>query len=572
MQVPAAPLARPAAPAGAPNHPWQPCSVGLNRPAAATCPPLQLLATEPTLGLPGSPTSCPAASDHFDCLGDALEEQAKLLEELDFCPASPAAAVRAAVQPSPASALCAAGLDALHLDPATDEDDAAVQYAMAAAAAAAAEQRAAGSASADGAAVASGGGEPCTPQRHSGHDSSWNESPLGTSGLDYGEVQSPAPLPLIAAAPAPAAARRPPLQMAIDNAQRVRLGHLPTPGAWRGCGRSAWCSLKPTHFGGCNATAVVPGLLAYPSQELFESGVNIEELCRVPDELAAHLIPDDESEGCTEQAACAAGDALSSGKRRAEEGCEEGATHSQSLSGCGGTASSGAPGEGEDQCSAGSRAAKRARGDASNDAVVAAVGALALGMNPAMMPPELRASAVSLAVAVHEGPACSRMVPVPVPQPEPEPAQPAAAPSSAVPKFAPPVPPVGSAAARNRGRPAGAPRLKPLPPPPPPPPPAPVAHLPSKPVTRQRNMSHPFAASSAPSAPRTSGRRTVLQWHTDNVVDPRTGAMVSEVSPGTFCTQCSALSTPVWRAGPFGHKTLCNACGVRWMKYSKGKK
>lgn len=347
MQVPAAPLARPAAPAGAPNHPWQPCSVGLNRPAAATCPPLQLLATEPTLGLPGSPTSCPAASDHFDCLGDALEEQAKLLEELEcvqaaawpppppllntppparllahtlrrcsyqlsnlrpatcltslahpapmprsFCPASPAAAVRAAVQPSPASALCAAGLDALHLDPATDEDDAAVQYAMAAAAAAAAEQRAAGSASADGAAVASGGGEPCTPQRHSGHDSSWNESPLGTSGLDYGEVQSPgackreglvagrwgarcrhgvalrmgggrvyalhascmlhactklmdlcpasllaAPLPLIAAAPAPAAARRPPLQMAIDNAQRVRLGHLPTPGAWRGCGR-----------------------------------------------------------------------------------------------------------------------------------------------------------------------------------------------------------------------------------------------------------------------------------------------------------------------------------------------
>lgn len=216
-----------------------------------------------------------------------------------------------------------------------------------------------------------------------------------------------------------------------------------------------------------------------------------------------------------------------------------------------------------------------------------------------MMPPELRASAVSLAVAVHEGPACSRMVPVPVPQPEPEPAQPAAAPSSAVPKFAPPVPPVGSAAARNRGRPAGAPRLKPLPPPPPPPPPAPVAHLPSKPVTRQRNMSHPFAASSAPcewlaessrgsldvlhallcwlhyvspsgvsarisvsscercfsfplpstlppppaAAPRTSGRRTVLQWHTDNVVDPRTGAMVSEVSPGTFCTQVRAGST-----------------------------
>jgi hypothetical protein len=318
----------------------------------------------------------------------------------------------------------------------------------------------------------------------------------------------------------------------------------------------------------------VPGLLAYPSQELFESGVNIEELCRVPEELAAHLVPDNESEGCTERAACTAGDALSSGKRRAEEGGEEGASHSQSLSGCDGTASSGAPGEGEDQCSAGSRAAKRARGDASNDAVVAAVGALALGVDPALLPPELRASAASLAAVVRNGSGCSRMVPVPLPQPQPqpEPAQPAAAPSTAVPKFAPPVPPVGSAAARNRGRPAGAPRLKPLPPPPPPPPPMPVAHPPSKPVTRQRNVCHPFTSSTGPSMPRTSGRRTVLQWHTHNVIDPRTGATVNEVSPGTFCTQCSALSTPVWRAGPFGHKTLCNACGVRWMKYSKGKK
>ncbi len=65
-----------------------------------------------------------------------------------------------------------------------------------AAAAAAAEGRAAGSGSADGAAAASGGGEPCTPQRHSGHDSSWNESPLGTSGLDYGEVESPGECPV----------------------------------------------------------------------------------------------------------------------------------------------------------------------------------------------------------------------------------------------------------------------------------------------------------------------------------------------------------------------------------------
>lgn len=55
-------------------------------------------------------------------------------------------------------------------------------------------------------------------------------------------------------------------------------------------------------------------------------------------------------------------------------------------------------------------------------------------------------------------------------------------------------------------------------------------------------------------------------WVKGAVQDPRSGQMITEVPPGIFCTQCSATTTPVWRAGPFGHKTLCNACGVRWMK------
>lgn len=37
------------------------------------------------------------------------------------------------------------------------------------------------------------------------------------------------------------------------------------------------------------------------------------------------------------------------------------------------------------------------------------------------------------------------------------------------------------------------------------------------------------------------------------------------------CTSCGAVSTPVWRAGPAGPKTLCNACGVRYMKVAKRK-
>lgn len=34
------------------------------------------------------------------------------------------------------------------------------------------------------------------------------------------------------------------------------------------------------------------------------------------------------------------------------------------------------------------------------------------------------------------------------------------------------------------------------------------------------------------------------------------------------CVHCSSTETPLWRAGPDGPKTLCNACGVR---YKKGK-
>ena len=63
-------------------------------------------------------------------------------------------------------------------------------------------------------------------------------------------------------------------------------------------------------------------------------------------------------------------------------------------------------------------------------------------------------------------------------------------------------------------------------------------------------------------------RRASLPWIFGTVTCPRTGAHLREggVPPAEFCTQCNATSTPVWRAGPFGHKTLCNACGVRWMK------
>jgi len=35
---------------------------------------------------------------------------------------------------------------------------------------------------------------------------------------------------------------------------------------------------------------------------------------------------------------------------------------------------------------------------------------------------------------------------------------------------------------------------------------------------------------------------------------------------GHMCSACGITHTPLWRAGPEGPKTLCNACGVRFMK------
>ncbi|KAI4301726.1 hypothetical protein L6164_034975 [Bauhinia variegata] len=45
-----------------------------------------------------------------------------------------------------------------------------------------------------------------------------------------------------------------------------------------------------------------------------------------------------------------------------------------------------------------------------------------------------------------------------------------------------------------------------------------------------------------------------------------------ESSPGELsenkkcCTDCKTTKTPLWRVGPAGPKSLCNACGIRYRK------
>ncbi|GMJ11173.1 GATA transcription factor 15 [Hibiscus trionum] len=42
------------------------------------------------------------------------------------------------------------------------------------------------------------------------------------------------------------------------------------------------------------------------------------------------------------------------------------------------------------------------------------------------------------------------------------------------------------------------------------------------------------------------------------------GAMSESVKK--FCTDCKTTKTPLWRGGPAGPKSLCNACGIKHRK------
>ncbi|CAN6336358.1 unnamed protein product [Urochloa humidicola] len=33
-----------------------------------------------------------------------------------------------------------------------------------------------------------------------------------------------------------------------------------------------------------------------------------------------------------------------------------------------------------------------------------------------------------------------------------------------------------------------------------------------------------------------------------------------------FCVECRTTATPMWRGGPTGPRSLCNACGIRYRK------
>jgi len=52
----------------------------------------------------------------------------------------------------------------------------------------------------------------------------------------------------------------------------------------------------------------------------------------------------------------------------------------------------------------------------------------------------------------------------------------------------------------------------------------------------------------------------------------RQKAEAAPVPEGQTCLGCNATSTPEWRRGPLGPRTLCNACGLVYAKLIKKRK
>ncbi|PKA64580.1 GATA transcription factor 23 [Apostasia shenzhenica] len=60
-----------------------------------------------------------------------------------------------------------------------------------------------------------------------------------------------------------------------------------------------------------------------------------------------------------------------------------------------------------------------------------------------------------------------------------------------------------------------------------------------------------------------AGRRTKAEKHREEIM-----AEAGEDS-SRACSDCRTKNTPLWRSGPAGPRSLCNACGIRYRKRRK---
>ncbi|KAI9492218.1 hypothetical protein BDB00DRAFT_829692 [Zychaea mexicana] len=102
------------------------------------------------------------------------------------------------------------------------------------------------------------------------------------------------------------------------------------------------------------------------------------------------------------------------------------------------------------------------------------------------------------------------------------------------------------------------------------------------PQQQQQQPSNPAAAAAAAAATAVGMVSTgvVDMTETTAATTKTTGELMKDKSKRRkkqrgadeyVCTDCGTATSPEWRKGPHGPKTLCNACGLRWAKKSKRK-
>ncbi|TPX69461.1 hypothetical protein SpCBS45565_g02383 [Spizellomyces sp. 'palustris'] len=81
---------------------------------------------------------------------------------------------------------------------------------------------------------------------------------------------------------------------------------------------------------------------------------------------------------------------------------------------------------------------------------------------------------------------------------------------------------------------------------------------------KKRRTESPFSHAASPMGPSTVDVTKSVAAFTQPVRAP---SFVRDKTPphaGKRCEGCGVTSTPQWRRGPSGKRTLCNACGVKW--------